>query len=101
MEGMSIAEIILSLFGQGRAVLGSWPERGVLSDAFAVFEEMGAKKCGEYGSPAGEIEVFLFRLNGRRLRLCVDEYGAIRLFGPKRMVTELAAKVSEHRRAAI
>lgn len=40
-------------------------------------------------------DVFYFRVHGHRVRLVVEEYGEVSLWGARRVVTELSNRVAE------
>lgn len=90
-----IIDFIIGLFGRGRARLGEWPHREIVEAAVDTLRDLGAELCHESGTPACELEVFHFRIRRRRMRLCVEDYGAVTLWGPKQLVAEIARRVSE------
>jgi hypothetical protein len=53
----------------------------------------GGQQYPETGSPAGELIIKHFRIRGRRLRLCIDDYDKVTLWGPKELVKELADRI--------
>jgi hypothetical protein len=87
-------ETILGLCGQGFTKLGEWPHREVVEAALAVLREYGAEECGATGTPAGEIENLHFRVGSHRVRLCVEDYGDVTLWGPAPIVGALAKRVA-------
>jgi len=86
---------LVGLFGRSRARLGEWPHGEVVDAAAATLRDFGGELCGESGSPAGELEVMHFRVRGRRLQLCVEDYGGVTLWGPKRLVADISRRVAD------
>src|SRR4051812_11099970 len=94
MMEFTIIDRVLGLFGQGRTTLGSWPHREVVNAALATLTDLGAEKVHEDGTPAGEVENFYFRIDGKRVRLSVTDYGDVTLWGPNRLVTKICKEVT-------
>jgi|SRR3954447_3360777 hypothetical protein len=94
MAFSNVFDAVMGLFGFRRAVLGHWPHNRVIEAALAEIENAGGVVVGVYGAPAGELECKRFRVNGRRVRLCVEDYGDIVLWGPRRLVLDLSQKIS-------
>ena len=90
-----VVDFVAGLFGRRRVRLGEWPHGQVVEAAMDTLQEFGAELYRESGTPAGELDVFHFRAHGRRMRLCVEDYGAVTLWGPKRLVTDVAHCVAD------
>jgi hypothetical protein len=90
-----IIDFVIGLFGRGRAELGEWPHREVVETAVDALRDFGGALYHQSGTPAGELEVFHFRLRGRRMRLCVEDYGKLTLWGPKQLVADVSSRVAE------
>lgn len=87
-------DLLAGLFGRARARLGNWPDRDIAETAVAALRDCGGELYHESGSPAGELEVLHFRVKGRRMRLCIEEYGEVVLWGPKALVAEVSKRVA-------
>ena len=83
MEGVGVVDAIIGLFGLARTKLGEWPEIGVVATAVAVIKENGGEYLSQTGSPDGSFDILRFRVRGRRMRLCFEEYGEVTLMGPE------------------
>src|SRR5690349_13603457 len=91
-----VADCLLALFGQRRILLGAWPDQAVVDAAVSTFEEFGAEKLAT--TPVDlpvDIENVYFRVQGRRVRLWIEEYGDVTLWGPSAIVTRLATRIAE------
>ena len=95
MSADRLIDVLLGLFGIGRASLGEWPERALADEYVRVIKEAGGVIVGSTGSPDGSFNIVRFRVRGRRLRLCIEEFGEATLWGPKRLVTELVARIAK------
>src|SRR5262245_51523625 len=91
-----IADWLLALFGQRRVLLGAWPDQGVVDAAISTLEEFGAEKLETrpVNLPV-DIENVYFRVQGRRVRLWIEEYGDVTLWGPSTIVTRLAERITQ------
>ena len=85
-------DALIGLFGIGRANLGEWPQRAFADDYVRVIKEADGVVMGSSGWPDGSFDVIRFRIRGRRVRLCIFEYGEATLWGPKQLVAELVAR---------
>ena len=93
---LPFVDFLLAVVGQRRVLLGDWPNREVVEAALITFKESGAESLGSKPvSLPVDIENLYFRVRGRRVRLCVEEYGQVSLWGPRAIVTELAGGVAE------
>jgi hypothetical protein len=93
---MPLADFLLAVIGQRRVQLGDWPNRDVVEAALITLKEFGAESLGT--KPVNlpvDIENLYFHVRGRRVRLWVEEYGQVNLWGPRGIVTELAERVAE------
>ncbi len=95
MIGSRFLDFVLSVFGRGRAKLGEWPHGEIVVSALATFRSLGGEFLGESGTPADELRTLRFRVRGHRVRLCIEDYGAVTLWGPRRLVAELAAQIAQ------
>ena len=94
--GVAFRNAVLALVGHCRVTLGEWRDEGIVEAAVATFEEFGGRKLEhEDTGVAFDVENFYFQVRGRRIRLCVEEYGEISLWGSKRLVTEISRRIAE------
>jgi hypothetical protein len=93
MTGLAdkIVNAALAPFGRCRVKLGEWPENK-LDFILAAIKEKGGVPDGEGGLLG--FDEWYFRLPGGRIKLSVIEYGETYLWGPKRLVRELAPQTS-------
>jgi hypothetical protein len=94
MAFSKVFDAVMALFGIGRAILGHWPHKSVIEAAVAEIENAGGVVVDTYGTSAGEMECTRFRVHGRLVRLCVEDYGDVTLWGPKRLVLDMSQKIS-------
>src|SRR3989442_1152829 len=93
---LPFVDFLLAVVGQRRVLLGGWPNRDVVEAALSTLKEFGAESLGS--KPVNlpvDIENMYFRVRVRRVRLWVEEYGHVSLWGPRAIVTELAGCVAE------
>jgi hypothetical protein len=86
---------LLALAGR-RRVSWDWPNNDVVEAALSTFEELGAERLRS--TPINlpiDAENLNFRVRGRRVRLWVEQYGDVILWGPRATVTELTARINE------
>ena len=88
-------DFVIGIFGRGRAKLGEWPHREVVQAAVETIQNCGGELHHESGTPAGELEVMHFRICGHRMKLCIEDYGVVSLWGPKRLVADIAKRVEQ------
>ncbi|SRR6266540_2435600 len=88
-------DFMIGLFGCGRAKLGEWPHREIVEAAVATLRDSGGELYHESGTPAGELEILHFRVRGRRMRLCVEDYSDVVLWGPKGLVADISRRVAD------
>ncbi len=91
-----LVNCLLAIAGQRRVLLGDWPNGDVVPAALATLKELGAESLG--AKPVNlpvDIENLYFRIKGRRVRLWVEQYGDVTLWGPRAIVTELAGRIAE------
>jgi len=94
--GTAFRDCVLVLIGHRRITLGDWPDQGVVEAAVDTVSELGGRRIqGQDPGLAFDIENKYFRVQGRRVRLCVEDYGEVSLWGPKRVVTGLAKRIAE------
>jgi hypothetical protein len=92
--GFGLRDCVLGLIGHRRIKLGEWPDRGVVESTMDTIEAFGGKKI-EKDVVFGFDDVFYFRVRGHRVRLVVEEYGDVSLWGAKGIVTELSKRIAE------
>ena len=94
--GCALRGCVLVLIGHRRIKLGQWPDQGVV-EAFAdTVSELGGKRIQKQElAPAFDIENLYFRVQGHCVRLCVEEYGEVSLWGAKGVVTELSKRIEQ------
>ena len=95
MRTSSFIDALIGLFGRSRANLGEWPHGEVVEAAVATLRDFGGELRHESGTPGGEVEVMHFRVRGYRMRLCIADYGAVTLWGPKRLVADISKGVAD------
>jgi hypothetical protein len=95
MSADKFIDALIGLFGIGRATLGDWPARALANEYVRVIKEAGGLITGSTGSPDGSFDIVRFRFRGRRMRLCIEEFGEVALWGPKSLVTELTARIAD------
>ena len=88
-------DLMIGLFGRGRAKLGEWPHREIVEAAVDTLRDFGGELCRESRTPACELKVFHFRVRRRRMRLCIEDYGGVTLWGPKWLVADISRGVAE------
>jgi hypothetical protein len=92
---LGIVDFAIGLFGRGHAKLGGWPHCEVVKAAFDVIQGIGGNLYRESGTPGGEFEAKHFRVCGQRLRLCITDYDEVSLWGPKKLVADIAKQVAD------
>jgi hypothetical protein len=93
---LPIVDFLLAVAGQRRVRLGDWPNANAVEAALSTLKEFGAENLG--ASPVNlpvDIENLYFRVRGRRVRLWVEQFGDVTLWGPSTFVIELAERVAE------
>ena len=95
MSADKFIDALVGLFGIRRVTLGDWPKRARADAYVRVIKEAGGVIVGSTGSPDGSFDIVRFRFRGRRMRLCIEEFGEVTLWGPKQSVTELTARIAE------
>ena len=95
MSASRFIDALMGLFGRGRARLGEWPHGEVIEAVAATVREFGGELHHESGTPAGELEVMHFRGGECPMRLCVEDYGSVTLWGPKQLVADISRRVAE------
>ena len=88
-------DIMIGLFGHRRVKFADWPRARDLDAIIDAIRGLGGKRCGEGGSPDGSFTNLYFRIGRRRVRLCIEEYDDLTLWGPKRLVGEISKRVAE------
>jgi hypothetical protein len=86
---------LLALVGR-RRVSWDWPNNDAVEAALSTFEELGAERLRS--TPINlpiDAENLNFRVRGRRVRLWVEQYGDVILWGPRASVSELTARINE------
>jgi hypothetical protein len=93
---LELLDCLLAVAGRRRVVLGDWPNGDVVEAALAALKELGAENLGAKPvNLALDVENLYFRVKGRRVRLWVEQYGDVTLWGPRAVVIELAARIAE------
>jgi|SRR5438094_1643338 len=89
-------DCLLAVVRQRRIRLGDWPNHDVVEAALSTFKEFGAERLEtkQVNLPL-DIENLYFRLQGRRVRLWVEEYGDVSLWGPRAIVGKLAGRIAK------
>jgi hypothetical protein len=95
-SALLFVDSLLALVGHRRIVLGVWPGKDVVKAALDTLKEFGAMQL-ESGRVelAIDIENLYFRVEDRRVRLCVEDYGDVTLWGAKSIVAKLAKRIDE------
>jgi hypothetical protein len=70
--------------------------RQAIEDTLA---ELHAEKCGESGTPAFEINNEYFRIGRRKIRVWTEDEMDVSLWGSKKLVDQVYAKVVEKLKA--
>jgi hypothetical protein len=91
-----LVDCLLAVAGRRRVLLGDWPNHDVVEAALSTLKEFGAESLGTkpLNLPVG-IDNLYFRVRGRRVRLWVEQYGDVCLWGPRAIVTELAGRIAQ------
>ena len=83
---------MLGIFGYSRI---AFPQNEEVVDAImSALQERGAVNCGEGGMPTVTDEYY-FSVRGRRIKVIVEDWGDIILWGPTGIVRELSSQVSD------
>jgi hypothetical protein len=93
---LPVVDSLLAVAGQRRVLLGDWPNANAVEAALSTLKEFGAENLG--AKPVNlpvDIENLYFCVRGRRVRLWVEQFGDVTLWGPRKLVTELAGRVAE------
>ena len=93
---LPVLDFLLAAVGQRRVLLGDWPNSDVVEAAVSTLKEFGAESLG--AKPVNlpvDVENLYFRVRGCRVRLWIEQYGHVTLWGPREVVTELASRISE------
>jgi hypothetical protein len=61
----------------------------------AALSELDARKCGESGTPAFEVNNEYFRIGRRKLRVCTEDEMFVSLWGSRALVDQVYARVME------
>jgi hypothetical protein len=91
---------LLALAGQ-RRVSFDWPNHDVVEAAFQIFDELEAERLEP--TPINlpvDAEHLNFRIHGRHVRLWVEQYGKVVLWGPRAIVTDLTERIATKLSAA-
>ncbi len=87
-----IVNAALAPFGRYRVRLGEWPDDKVAA-AIAAIKERGGTPDGEGGAFPG-VDDYYFQLPQGRIKISVFEFSEAYLWGPRRLVRELAAQIA-------
>jgi hypothetical protein len=94
--GTALRDGVLFLVGHRCIALGEWPDQGVVEAVVATVTELGGQQVPGKDFPlAFDIENLYFRVQGRRVRLCIEEYGSVTFWGPRTLVAELSKRVAQ------
>ena len=94
MTGSSLRDCVLGMVGHRRIKLGEWADQGIVAAVMGAVNELGGRRV-EKDIGFGFDDVFFFRVCGRRVRLVVEEYGDVTLWGAKRVVTDLSKRIAK------
>jgi hypothetical protein len=92
--GSALRDCVLALIGHRRVKLGEWPDRGIVAATVDTVNDLGGRRI-EQDIGFGFDEVLYFSVLGRRVRLVVEEYGNITLWGAKWVVLDLSKRIAE------
>ena len=92
--GCAVRDCVLALIGHRRVKLGEWPDRGVVAATVNTVGELGGRRI-EKDIGFGFDDVLYFNVLGVRVRLVVEEYGDITLWGVRRVVLDLSKRIGE------
>jgi len=94
--GFALRDTVLFLIGHRCIPLGEWPDQGIAEAATGAVSELGEHQVkGRDFGLALDIENLYFRVRGYKVRLCIEEYGQVTLWGPKGIVTDLSKRIKE------
>jgi|SRR5688572_6627341 len=68
---------------------------GTRRDIEVALSELEARKCGESGSPAFEVNDEYFRIGRRKLRVCTEDEMFVSLWGSSSVVDQVYTRVME------
>jgi hypothetical protein len=88
-----VVDAMLAPFGRACVKLGQWPHQPIIEVVVAALREAGGDIQSENGTPADEVRNVYFLVRGRRIRLCIEDYGDVTLRGSRKLVQELSTTV--------
>jgi hypothetical protein len=89
-----VVDAMLAPFGRACVKLGQWPHQPIVEAVVAALRDAGGEILSESGTPADEVRNVYFVVRGRRVRLCIEDYGDVTLWGSRRLVQELSTAVA-------
>jgi len=92
MAHLRSIDFLIGVFGYSRVYYSN--ESHVVDAIMSALGDYGAVKCGESGMP-GAFTKYYFRIGNRQVKLQVEDYGDIILWGPKRLVHDLSSRISD------
>jgi hypothetical protein len=93
---LCFVDCLVALVGHRRIGLAPWPNHEVVKAALSTFREFGAEQLEtRLVDLALDVENLYFRVQGRRVRLCIEEYGDLTLWGSRSLVTKIANRINE------
>ena len=92
MAHLKSADFLIGLFGYSRVYYSN--ESHVVDAIMSALKDSGAVMCGESGMPTAFTN-YHFRIGNRRVRLQVEDYEDIILWGPKQLVRDLSSRISD------
>jgi hypothetical protein len=91
-QRLNSIDFLIGLFGYSRV---RYSQEGYVLDAImSALKDCGAEKYGENGMPT-VFDNYYFRIRGRQVKLQVEDYGDIVLWGPKKLVQDLSSRISD------
>ncbi len=92
MAHLKFIDFLIGVFGYSRVYYSN--ESHVVDAIMSALGDSGAVKCGESGMPTAFTNYY-FRIRNRRVKLQVEDYEDIILWGPKRLVRDLSSRISD------
>jgi hypothetical protein len=92
MKISKIRSVLVSLVGQRYRELPDF-DLGLRTAIEDTLAELDAKKCGESGTPAFEVNNEYFRIGRRKLKICTEDEMFVSLWGPKSLVDDIYARI--------
>jgi GH43 family beta-xylosidase len=64
----------------------------LLDAAYARLPQNHSELGDNSGTPTGELEVMHFRIRGRWMRLCIEDYGGVSIWEPMRLLADISRR---------